>query len=72
MVRDDEIEPDRRAPEGRVLALRGVQLPRDAGTDTVRDPARLGWKPIVTVEHYVVQAEAVRGAGRSSCEKASE
>jgi len=31
--------------------------------NTVRDPGRLGWKPMVTVEHYVVQAEAVRAAG---------
>src|SRR5262249_41107058 len=26
---------------------------------TVQDPARLGWKPIVTVEHYQVPASAI-------------
>jgi hypothetical protein len=30
---------------------------------TVQNPGRLGWKPVVTVEHYVVQADAVRTAG---------
>ncbi|MBE7491681.1 MAG: DUF3883 domain-containing protein [Planctomycetes bacterium] len=28
----------------------------------VRNPARLGWKPIVTVEHYAVSAQAIKGA----------
>lgn len=29
----------------------------------VRDPARLGWEPIVRVEHYHVKAEEILGAG---------
>jgi len=28
----------------------------------VQDPARLGWKPIVKIEHYFIGAEAVKGA----------
>jgi hypothetical protein len=31
-------------------------------TLTVQNPARLGWKPIVTVEHYAVPPEAIRRA----------
>jgi len=30
--------------------------------NTVQDPARLGWKPLVTIEHYTVDPEAVRRA----------
>jgi superfamily II DNA or RNA helicase len=31
--------------------------------NTVQNPARLGWEPVVTVEHYVVKPDAVRQAG---------
>jgi superfamily II DNA or RNA helicase len=30
---------------------------------TVQNPGRLGWKPVVTVEHYVVAPDVVRAAG---------
>jgi len=30
---------------------------------TVRDPARLGWKPIAVVEHFSVDAGQIRSAG---------
>ena len=34
--------------------------------NTVQNPARLGWEPVVTVEHYVVKPDAVRSAGNHS------
>jgi hypothetical protein len=38
-----------------------------AGTpvlNTIQDPARLGWKPVVTVAHYQLDATAVSAASR--------
>ena len=52
-------------PSGQgLLALRRVQLCRDAELHTVQDPARLGWKPMVTVEHYQLNAQAILQADK--------
>ena len=31
---------------------------------TIQDPARLGWKPVVRVEHYHLGADVIQKAGR--------
>ena len=51
----NEYKTAERLEEG-LLALRRLQLRSTPELHTIQDPARLGWEPIVKVEHYQVTA----------------
>ena len=52
----------RRAAQGRLLALRRLQLRFNPELHTMQNPARLDWQPVTKVEHYKVKPSAVKGA----------
>ena len=63
---DGQRVQDRRAAQGRLLALRGLQLRDQPELHTIQDPARLGWEPVVQVEHYQIDPGKILAARSSS------
>ena len=58
---DGQRVQDGRAAQGGLLALRGLQLRRQRRSCTrSRTRPRLGWVPVVQVEHYKIEPDVIR------------